>query len=250
MIQYHRLSSNEWVMTRERSVALQADLREAVTKIFKDQWTTRDGDVVPEPDDLGLGNDASNLKAAVLYADISDSTQLVNSQKAHLAAEIYKTYMVCAARIIKNNGGAITAYDGDRIMGIFIGNMKNTTAAKTALQINWAVREVVNPGLRSQYGVNAYQMRHVVAVDTSTIFACRIGVRNDNDIVWVGRAANYAAKLTAINEYPVYITGTVFDSLDDSSKFAGNPRRLMWEERTWTSMNKMRVFRSNWTWEV
>jgi len=138
----------------------------------------------------------------------------------------------------------------DRVMGIFIGNSKNTTGAKTALQINWAVSKIVNPGLKAQYGTDAYQMKHVIGVDTSTLFACRIGVRNDNDIVWVGRAANYAAKLTTINEYPVYITGTVFDSMDDGSKFGGNPQQLMWEERTWTSMNKMRVFRSSWIWEV
>jgi len=95
----------------ECSVALKEDLQEAVTKIFKGQWTQRDGEVVPEPKDLGLGNDAANLEATVLYADMAGSTQLVDSQKAHLAAEVYKTYMICAARIIKNNGGAITAYD-------------------------------------------------------------------------------------------------------------------------------------------
>jgi class 3 adenylate cyclase len=234
----------------ECEVALKEDLQEAVKKIFREQWTQRHGEVVPEPKDLGLGNDASNFKATVLYADIEGSTGLVDSQKAHLAAEVYKTYMVCAARIIKSNGGTITAYDGDRIMGIFIGKSKNTIAARTALQINWAVSNIVNAGLKTQYGDGAYQVKHVVGVDTSSIFACRIGVRNDNDIVWVGRAANYAAKLVAINEYPVYITGEVFDSLDDGSKFGGNPRQLMWEERAWTSMNKMRIFRSNWTWGI
>jgi class 3 adenylate cyclase len=171
-------------------VALNEDLQGVVKTIFEQNWTTRDGEVVPEPRDLGLANDAVNLDATVLYADMADSTRLVDSQKAHLAAEVYKAYMACAARIIKNNGGAITAYDGDRVMGIFIGGLKNTTAAKTALQINWAVEHVVNPALKTQYGVSAYQMKHVVAVDTSTIFACRIGVRNDNDVVWVGRAAN------------------------------------------------------------
>jgi class 3 adenylate cyclase len=232
-------------------VALKEDLQDAVKKIVTDEaWTQRDGEVVPEPKDLGLGNDAINLKATVLYADMADSTHLVDSFNAHLAAEVYKSYMVCAARIIKNNGGTITAYDGDRAMGIFIGKAKNTTAAKTALQINWAVANIINPRLRSQYGATAYQMKHVIGIDTSTIFACRIGVRNDNDIVWVGHAANHAAKLAALNEYPVYITGTVFDSLLDSSKFGGNPRRIMWEERKWTSMNNMRIFRSNWTWTI
>lgn len=231
-------------------MALKEDLQTAVAKIFREQWSKRDGNVVPEPEDLGLGNDAVNLEATVLYADMAESTRLVDSQKAHLAAEIYKSYMTCAARIIKNNGGAITAYDGDRIMGIFIGKAKNTIAAKTALQINWAVSHIVNPALRTQYGESAYQMNHVVGVDTSPIFACRIGVRNDNDIVWVGRAANHAAKLSGINEYPVYITGKVFDSLDDSSKFGGDQQRLMWEERVWTTMSNMRIFRSNWTWQI
>lgn len=230
---------------------LKEDLQEIVKKIVTtDQWTTRDAEVVPEPEDLGLGNDAAKLQATVLYADMAGSTQLVDSQSPHVAAEVYKSYMACAARIIKNNGGTITAYDGDRVMGIFIGGLKNTTAAKTALQINWAVRNIVNPGLRTQYGHNAYQMKHVIGVDTSPIFACRIGVRNDNDIVWVGRAANYAAKLTTLSEYPVYITGAVFDGMKDSSKFGGTPERLMWEERSWTPMNGLRIFRSNWSWSV
>jgi hypothetical protein len=68
-------------------VALKEDLQEAVAKIFKGQWTQRDGEVVPEPEDLGLGNDAVNLDGTVLYADMADSTKLVDSQKAHLAAE-------------------------------------------------------------------------------------------------------------------------------------------------------------------
>lgn len=232
-------------------MALKEDLIEVVKKVVTDQrWNLRDGEVVPEPEDLGLGNDAVNLKAAVLYADMADSTSLVDSQNAHIAAEVYKSYMACAAPIIKSNGGAVTAYDGDRVMGIFVGKRKNSNAAKTALQINWAVRHIVNPRLKTEYGSYAYQMGHVIGVDTSAIFACRIGVRNDNDIVWVGRAANYAAKLTALNGYPVYITGTVFDCLADDAKFGGNPQRLMWEERTWTSMNNLRIFRSDWTWEV
>jgi len=232
-------------------VALREDLQEAVAKIFRQQWSKRDGEVVPEPEDLGLDNDAVDLQATVLYSDMADSTWLVDSHAPHLAAEVYKTYMLCAARIVKNNGGAITAYDGDRIMGIFIGRSKNTIAAKTALQINWAVSHIVNPALKVQYGNAAYQMKHVVGVDTSSIFACRIGVRNDNDIVWVGRAANLAAKLSGIDgNYPVYITGAVFDVLDDGSKFGGSPRQLMWEERVWTSMNKMRIYGSNWTWAV
>ena len=91
----------------------------------------------------------------------------------------------------------------------------------------------------------------MVGIDNSNIFACRIGVRNDNDIVWVGRAANYAAKLTTMDTgYPIYITGEVFDKLNESAKYGGEPRRMMWEERKWTAMSAMRIYRSNWWWEL
>src|ERR1017187_1988021 len=68
-----------------------------------------------------------------------------------VAAEIYKTYLHCAAKIIRSEGGSITSYDGDRIMGIFIGDDHSTSAARCCLRINYAVREIVNPALKVQY---------------------------------------------------------------------------------------------------
>ena len=188
-------------------MALKEDLEAAVSKIFREIWTERDGHDVPLPEDLKLGNDAVKLDATVLYADMSESTQLVDSYKPPFAAEIYKAYLTCAAKIVKSEGGNITAYDGDRIMVVFIGDSKNTTAAKTALRLNGAVHNIINPALIRQYPKTRYKVKHVVGVDTSSILAARIGVRNDNDRVWVGRAANYAAKLCAINEEKtVFIT--------------------------------------------
>lgn len=57
------------------------------------------------------------------------STTLVDSKTSEKAAEIYKAYLVCAVKVIKAEGGAITAYYGDRIMAVFIGNGKNSLAA-------------------------------------------------------------------------------------------------------------------------
>jgi class 3 adenylate cyclase len=225
------------------------DLQQVVAKIFRDVWSERDGEVVPEPADLQLGNDAVNLDATVLYADIAWSTKLVDGKSPSFAAEVYKTYMVCAARIIKNAGGSITAYDEDRIMAIFISSTKNSTAAKTAMQINWAVERIINPAIRKQYGDGTYALGHVIGIDTSPIFACRIGVREDNDIVWVGRAANYAAKLTSLSDgYPIYVTERVFQKLRENLRYGGDPKRFMWEARIWGQMNNMHVYRSNWVW--
>jgi class 3 adenylate cyclase len=97
-------------------MAFKADLESEVKAIFESKWTKRDGQVVPDPEDLQLGNDAVKLQATVLYADMADSTDLVDGHEPHFAAEIYKAYLRCAARIIKHEQGTITAYDGDRLM--------------------------------------------------------------------------------------------------------------------------------------
>ena len=48
------------------------------------------GNVVPESENLALTNDAVTLDATVLYADLADSTGLVDKYTADFAAEIYK----------------------------------------------------------------------------------------------------------------------------------------------------------------
>lgn len=232
-------------------MALKGDLEGAVKKIFRDTWESRDGRVVPFPQDLGLGNDAVKLDATVLYADIADSTKLVDTQNPEFAAEVYRSYLTCAARIVKTNGGIITAYDGDRIMAVFISDTKNSQAAKTALQINKAVLDIVNPALSAQYPSATYRLKHVIGIDTSPLFVARIGVRNDNDLVWVGRAANHAAKLSSINEdNTTFISADVFNKLANSSKFRSGDNAPMWKVRNWTQMGGIRIYSSNWRWEL
>lgn len=230
-------------------MVLKDDLSSEVSNIFVRKWTTRRGNQVPEPEQLQLGNDGVELDATVLYADMDASTGLVDSRPAEFAARIYKAYLHCAAKVVRSEGGDITAYDGDRIMGVFVGTSKNTSAARAALKINHCVRNIVNPQIKGKHPDQNYQLQHSVGLDTSKLLVARTGVRGANDLVWVGRAANYAAKLTALGpEYPVWITGTVFDSMQDAVKRTSG--KEMWEQRVWTSMNKMTVYRSNWTWPV
>ena len=89
-------------------------LRGKVKEIFQSRWNVREGTVVPEPEDIGLGNEGVRLDATVLYADLAESTNLVDTQSPEFAAEIYKSYLHCAAKIVSAESGNITAYDGDR----------------------------------------------------------------------------------------------------------------------------------------
>ena len=79
----------------------------------------------------------------------------------------------------------------------------------------------MNPSLKAQYPTWPYELKYVVSVDTSELLVGRIGVRNDNDLVWVGRAANQAAKLSALNEeFATYIADSVYGNIHDKVKFA------------------------------
>jgi len=119
------------------------------------------------------------------------------------------------------------------------------------MEINYAVQQIINPLMKKQYPNTTYQLRHVVGIGTNELFVARVGVRNDNDLVWVGRAANYAAKLCSYNgKHSTYITGAVFDSMDKSAKYGGKGNVLMWDERVWTARNDLKIYGSTWTWEI
>jgi class 3 adenylate cyclase len=224
------------------------DITSKVTEIFHAHWDERDGYVVPAPDSLTLDNDAINLDGTVLYADMAESTSLVDTKTKQFAAEIYKTFLHCSAKIIHNEDGEITAYDGDRIMAVFLGDNKNDKATRAGLKINNARIEIIDPAIRSQYPKSTYRLKHKVGIDTGSLFVARTGVRGANDLVWVGRAANHAAKLcTFTAEFPTRITSNVYTALSDNVKYSKGVS--MWEKFTWKEMGRV-YYRSNYQWTI
>ena len=79
-------------------MALNDDLQKEVAATFRAVWDRRDGTVVPADDSLRLGNDAVELDATVLYADLADSTKLVDSHIRAFAAEVIKHFFTVRQR--------------------------------------------------------------------------------------------------------------------------------------------------------
>lgn len=227
------------------------DISNQVKSIFKTNWQIRDGQKVPEPSDITLGNDAVKLNATVLYADLKESTNMVGKYKKTFSAEVYKSYLVACCDLIRNNDGVITSFDGDRVMAVFIGDEKESKAAKTALQINYIVRKVINPELQDNYNTN-FIIEQVVGIDNSELLVAKTGIRGDNDLVWVGNAANIAAKMCSIRKgtYNTYISKNVYDSLNDVSKyhFSNSFKYNMWESFFWNDYNRT-IYGSTYWWK-
>ena len=87
-----------------------------------------------------------------------------------------------------------------------------------------------------------------MGIDTSDLLVAKIGVKSATDLVWVGRAANYAAKLCSLNgEHSIYITRAVFEAMDKTVKYGGKEgKEPMWNEEHWVARNNMRIYGSSW----
>lgn len=231
-------------------MSLKNKLDEEVQKTFRERWEVQATASVPAAEDLRLNsNQAKDLEqATVLYADLNGSTKMVDQHDWTFSAEVYKTFLRCAADIIRDEGGTITAYDGDRVMGIFTGDLKNTRAVRCALKIHFAVLQIIQPALNNQYGGKNFKVGHIVGIDTSRVRTARTGVRGDNDLVWIGRAANYAAKLTSVAGRKTWITKEVYDAMHDSVKIANG--QAMWTKYTWTGMENITIYGSDYYWRV
>nr|WP_250849071.1 adenylate/guanylate cyclase domain-containing protein [Paenarthrobacter nicotinovorans] len=237
-------------MKEPTNMSLLTDLQDYANRTHAGAWTTRNGQKVPATEDIKLGNEAVKVDATVLYADLAESTQLVKGKKDWFAAEVYKNYLYTAGRIIRAHGGVITSFDGDRIMAVFIGNTKNTDAAKCGLRINWAVQEILQPAIKASYPKSTYVLKQKVGVDTSALFVARTGIRGSNDLVWVGNAANNAAKMAALpTTYSTYISAASYNMLLDSSKYGGPNKKNMWTDLGKDQLGYT-IYGSTWRWSI
>ncbi len=134
-------------------------------------------------------------------------------------------------------------------MAVFTGRNKNSRAARTALKINYAVLEIINPAIGDQYPRGDYKVHHHVGIDTSQLYIARTGIRGANDLVWVGRAANYAAKLSARSGPATQITPDVYSKLNQDAKI-GSDGRNMWTQQRAHEIGISAIFASDWYWEL
>lgn len=72
-------------------------------------------------------------------------------------------------------------------------------------------------------------------------------MHGDNDLVWIGRAANHAAKLCAVKPMSIWITKAIYSGVAADAKFAGEVD--MWSPYQWTAMNNEAIYGSNYYWE-
>lgn len=226
----------------------------SVTNILKEPWAITDGRVVPKTEDVVMKNGGRRVEAAYLYADLAGSSKMADTLEKEATAKIIRAYINTAARILRHFGGEIRSFDGDRVMAIFMGGDKETKAVRAALAINWAVLDVLRFAIKENWtdGATFCNISHGIGIDTGEALIVRGGVRDNNDLISIGKAPNRAAKLSEIRgSYQLAITPAVYEAMDNTVAFTAEGKNL-WvraSNRNDSGHNEV-IFRSSAIWSV
>lgn len=167
-------------------MTLKDDISTGISTIFSQKWTVSQGITVPDDSKVSMNGNVVKLDGTVLYADMKESSKLIEDFSQTVAGRIYQAFLKSSARIITDLRGTVTAYDGDRIMAIFTGNRKNSEAAIAALKINYVVSKILRPKLKEHFsgiGSTGFDISHCAGIDTGSFLAVKAGQRGANDIV-------------------------------------------------------------------
>ncbi len=229
-------------------MALLDDLKNKINAYSTEKYEIEATTIVPSTDysRLTFGNKGLTSEFAFLFVDIRQSSQLHDVYGFKTAAKIYQSFHEINVRVITANQGTIRAFDGDRAMGVFAGDFKNSNAVMAALQIQWAIRDILNPILGTTIKCGG-------GIDYGTTLITKVGRgRNseNQDLVWIGKASNHASHLANEANNSIIISTESYNKLHDSRKIYDG--REMWIVKTITLKNgtKVNCYESVWGWVI
>lgn len=224
------------------------EIESGVRALSASQLEVRQYSEVPSADRIDARMGAAKVDAAVLFVDMKESTSLMSGHVSEFSAKVYKTFLSTTASVVENEGGVVASFSGDRLLAIFTGEMKCSNATRAALRLHSAAKRV-NQVLAETVAASGYQLNYTAGVDCGEVIGIRTGIRSGDDVCWVGRCINTAAKLAAFRgrSEKALITSTVFERLHSSSKQGGDPPRCMWDPMGF-AVDGFAVYGSSWWW--
>ncbi len=183
------------------------DVNDEVSTILAPNFTINltSTSAVPHSDDaaitfpnLDIGSQAVKVvETAVLYVDMRRSTQLSLRHHPHTVAKLYSAFVRAMTRCAKIFSGEVRGIIGDRVMMLFDQADCYENAVDTAELINSVCKYVLNKHFTHE------EVSFGVGIDYGRMLATKTGVRRHGSaqqsyksLVWLGRPANVASKLT------------------------------------------------------
>jgi adenylate cyclase len=243
-------------VVRELTVATnKVDLNKMVDGYLAGTYKTTEPRGVPNPVDIPLGNQAAKLDATALFIDLRQSSDITNAFRRQTAAKMLKSYFDGSVRIINQNTGQVRSFNGDGMLALFVGDKQSNNAVRAAMQVRWFVEHVLWPKFNGYFDANKaargarLNFSIGAGLDKGDIYAVRVGIRGTNDVAWVGRCTNTAAKLSNVLHHPrsIGITRAVYHRLNNDRKYSDG--RHMWSDESFDHFGGVsRAYRTTAFW--
>ena len=143
------------------------------------------------------------IETCVLYIDIRRSTELNFIHKPKTVSKLYSAFVRSMIKCAKRHNGHVRGIIGDRIMVVFDAENSFVNSVNTAISMNSVSKYVIN-----KYFTNN-EVTCGIGIDYGKMLATKTGFRrngieqqNYRNLVWLGKPANVASKLTDIANKP------------------------------------------------
>lgn len=148
------------------------------------------------------------ITTCVLYIDMRKSTDLSFAHKPQTVAKLYSAFVRAMTRTARHFGGHVRGIIGDRVMVLFDTKDCFKNAIHCAIAMNTVSQHIINQHFK------ANEVRFGIGIDHGRMLVTKAGIRrhgeeqgNYRNLVWLGRPANVASKLTdAANKPAEYVT--------------------------------------------
>ena len=146
---------------------------------------------------------AKLIDTAVLYIDIRRSTDLNLAHKPRTVAKLYSAFIRAMTHVARHHHGHVRGIIGDRLMVLFDSDGAGANAVECAFSMNTVGQHVLNKHFK------ANDVTFGIGIDCGKMLATKTGIRrhgheqaNYRNLVWLGRPANIASKLTDLANKP------------------------------------------------
>ncbi|MGE7811259.1 adenylate/guanylate cyclase domain-containing protein [Lysinibacillus capsici] len=191
------------MLMSDLKVLLQADVETILSSDFEIEIT--DTTTVPSitDEDITFPNldtkiqKAKRIETCILYIDIRKSTELNLSHQPITLTRLYSSFVRSMAKSSEYYGGKVRNIVGDCLMVVFDKENCFKNAVNTAILLNSVATKVLNKLFKNN------EVTCGIGIDYGKMLVSKAGIRKNGDenipyksLVWLGRPANIASKLT------------------------------------------------------
>lgn len=137
------------------------------------------------------------IETCVLYVDIRKSTKLNLQHYPQTMAKLYSSFIRAMIKAAEYHNGKIRNIVGDRVMVVFDSDNCHTNAVNTAILMNTISKKIIDKHFKNN------DFACGIGIDYGKMMVTKCGTikqgnenSNYKSLVWLGKPANIASKLT------------------------------------------------------